>query len=89
MEEKESLEASALICQLPDPVQHQVHHLLPDGVVAPSVVVGGVLLPIDELLGVEKASVSSDSGLVNDGGLEVDEDSSGHVLAGPSLAEEG
>ncbi len=39
------LKASALIRQLPDPVQHQVHDLLSDGVMAPRVVIRRILLP--------------------------------------------
>ena len=56
---------------------------------APGVVVGGVLLAVDELLRVVQLAVSPNTGLVNDGGLEVHEDGPGHVLAGPSLGEEG
>ena len=37
----------------------------------------------------EQCSVSSKPDLVDDGGLEVHEDRPGHVLAGPSLREEG
>ena len=85
MEDEESLEPGAVVCQLPDPVQDQVHDLLADGVVAPGIVVGGVLLPIDELLGVEETAVGSHSGLVDDGGLQVDKDGPGDVLASSGL----
>ena len=57
------LESSALISDLPDPVQHQVHDLLANGVVTPGVVVGGVLLASDQLLGVEELSVGSSANL--------------------------
>merc|ERR1719412_1048009 len=60
-----------------------------DGVVAPGVVVGGILLAVDQLLGVVESLVGPHAGLVNDGGLEVHEDGPGHVLAAPSLGEEG
>ena len=40
------LEAGALVSQLPHPVQHQVHNLLADGVVAARVVVGGILFAL-------------------------------------------
>ena len=85
MEDEESLEPGALICQLPDPVQHQVHNLLPDGVVTPGVVVGSVLLAGDELLGVEELAVGPSSDLIDDGGLQVYEDSPGDVFASSSL----
>ena len=38
------LQASAVVCQLPDSVQDQVNDLLAHGVVAPGVVVGRILL---------------------------------------------
>ena len=89
MEEKESLESSASICQLPDSVKNKVDNLLSDGVVSSGVVVGGVLLSVDELLGVVQLTVGSASGLVNDSGLQIDEDCSWDVLASASLGEEG
>ena len=49
MEEEEALEAGALVGQLPDLVKDEVHDLLADGVVTPSVVVGSVLLARDQL----------------------------------------
>ena len=64
VEEKESLETSALISQLPDPVKNQVNNLLANGVVTPGVVVGGVLLASDQLLGVKQLTISSSSNLV-------------------------
>ena len=47
VEDEESLESSALVSQLPDPVQDEVNDLLADGVVAAGVVVGCVLLAGD------------------------------------------
>ena len=64
MEDEETLEAGALVGQLPNPVQHQVDDLLADGVVAPGVVVGSILLAGDELLGVEELAVGPGSDLV-------------------------
>merc|ERR1719211_580783 len=89
MEEEEALKAGALVGQLPDPVQDEVHDLLANGVVAPGVVVGGVLLAVDQLLGVVKLAVGSNSGLVNYGGLQVNKDSSGNMIAATSFREEG
>jgi len=89
MEEKESLESSASIGQLPDSVQNKVNNLLSDRVVSSGVVVGGILLSVDELLGVVQLTVCSASGLVNYSGLQIDEDCSWDVLAGASLGEEG
>lgn len=54
---QESLKSGALIGQLPDSVQHQVHDLLADGVVAARIVVGRVLFAGDQLLRMEQLSV--------------------------------
>ena len=89
MENQESLETSASVSELTDTVQDKVDNLLSDGVVAPGVVVGGVLLAVNELLRVIQLAVSSNTGLVNDSGLEVHEDGPGHVLARSGLGEEG
>jgi len=88
VEEKESLKSSTLISQLTDTVQDKVDNLLSNGVVTSGVVVGGVLLAVDQLLGVIKLTVGSNSGLVNDSWLEVDKDSSWNVLSTASLREE-
>ncbi len=89
VKDQEALETSALIGQLANSVQHKVDNLLADGVVTTGVVVGGVLLAGDQLLGVEQLTVGASADLVNDGRLQVDEDSARHVLASSSLAEEG
>ena len=89
MEKKKSLKTSALISQLPDPVKNQVNNLLANGVVAPGVVVGGILLAIDQLLRMEELTIGSNSGLVNDSWLQINKHSSGHVLATSGLREEG
>ena len=48
-----------LISQFPDPVENDVDDLLADGVVSSCVVVGGVLLPGNELLRVEQLAVGT------------------------------
>ena len=53
MEHKESLETSALVGKLANAIQNQVDDFFANGVVATSVVVGGILLAGDELFGVE------------------------------------
>merc|ERR1712110_705728 len=75
--------------ELPNPVENQVDNLLSDGVVSSSVVVSGVLLSVDELLGMVQLTVGSASGLIDDSRLQIDEDSSWDVLASSSLREEG
>merc|ERR1712172_307681 len=85
VEEKESLESSTSICQLPDPVKNKVDNLLSDGVVSSGVVVGGILLSVDQLLRMVELTVCSASGLVDDSGLQIDEDCSWDVLASTGL----
>ena len=58
MEDEESLESSAHVGKLPDPVEDEVDNLLAYGVVTPGVVIGGVLLACNQLLGVEQLPVS-------------------------------
>ena len=89
MEHQESLESSASICHFPDPVHNKVHDLLANGVEAPGVIVGGVLLTTDHLLGVEQLSVGSSPDLVNNGGFQVKEDRSRNMFTRSSLREEG
>jgi len=89
VEDKESLETSALIGELSDSVEAEINNLLTDGVVTTGEVVGGILLTRDELLGVEELSVGAGTDLIDDGRLEIEEDSAGDVLASTSLGEEG
>jgi len=89
VEDEEALETSALIGELTDSVEAEVDDLLTDGVVTTGEVVGGVLLAGDELLWVEELSVGASADLIDDGWLEIEEDSAGDVLASTSLGEEG
>jgi hypothetical protein len=89
MEEKESLKTGALVSKLTDTVQDKIDNLLSDGVVAPGIVVSGVLLAVDKLLRVVELLVSSHSGFIDDSRLKINKHSPGHVLARPSLGKEG
>jgi len=89
VEDEEALKTRALVSQLADPVEDQVHYFLPNGVVTTGVVVGRILLPRDELLRVEELAVGAGSDLVNDGRLQIDKDSPRDMLPCPRLAEEG
>jgi hypothetical protein len=88
MVDEEALETGAVIRQLTDAVQAQVDDLLTDGVVTTGEVVGGILLTGDQLFRVEELTVGSGTDLIDHGGLQIDEDASGHVLSGTSLGEE-
>jgi hypothetical protein len=83
------LETSALISELTDSVEAEIDDFFTNGVVTTSEVVGGILLTRDELLGVEELSVGASADLIDNGGLEIEEDAAGNVLASTSLREEG
>ena len=89
VEDEEALETSALIGELADSVEAEIDDFLTNGVVTTGEVVGGILLTRDQLLGVEELTVSTSADLIDNGGLEIEEDSAGDVLAGTSLREEG
>jgi len=87
--DQETLKTSAVVGQLTHTVEAQVHNLLSDGVVTTGEVVGRILLTGDQLLRVEQLTVGSGTHLIDDGGLQVHEHGTGHVLARTSLGEEG
>jgi hypothetical protein len=89
VEDHEALEAGAVVRELADAVEGEVDDLLAGGVVPAREVVRGVLLAGDELLGVEQLAVGAGAHLVDHGGLEVEEDAAGDVLARARLGEEG
>lgn len=71
-----------------DPVNNIVDHLLANGVVSTSIVVGSILLAADQELRVEELAVGTSPDLVDGRGVEVDEDGPGHIFAVASLGEE-
>ena len=77
-----------MVCHPPDLVNSDLDLLLPDGVVTPGVVVGGVLLASDQLLGVEELPVGAHPDLIHHSGLQVHQDGPGDVLPGAGLGEE-
>jgi len=89
VEDEEALETGALVSELSDSVEAEIDDFLTNGVVTSGEVVGGGFLSGDELLGVEEVSVGAGSDLIDNGGLEIEEDAAGHVLASTSLGEEG
>jgi len=70
-----------------NPVNDIVYHLLPNGIVATGVVVGGILLAADEELGMEELPVAARSDLVNGRRVQVDEDGARDVFAIASFGE--
>jgi hypothetical protein len=89
VEDKETLKTGTVVSQLSDSVEDKVNNFLTNGVVTTGVVVGSILLTGDQLIGVEELAVSAGADLIDSGGLEVEEDGTGNVLAGTSLREEG
>jgi len=89
VEDEETLETSALIGKLSDSVEAEIDDFLTNGVVTTSEVVGSIFFTRDELLGMEELSVGTSSNFIDDGWLKIEEDSSGDVLTGTSLGEEG
>ena len=89
MEDHETLETGAVICELSDAVKHKIDNLFANGVVTTGVVIGGVLLTRDQLLGVIQLAVSASADLVTNSWLKIDKDTTRHVLAGTSLGEKG
>lgn len=81
VEDEETLETRAVVGDVADLVEDLVDELLADGVVATSVVVRGILLAGDHLLGVEEGAVGAGADLVDDIGLEIAVDGARHVLA--------
>lgn len=81
MEDKESLKASALVRQLANAIQHQVNNFLSNGVVTTGIVVGSIFLASNELLRVEKLSVSASADFINYSGLKVNKDCSWDMLS--------
>ncbi|RXH73801.1 hypothetical protein DVH24_016623 [Malus domestica] len=89
IEDQEPLEPGAVVSELPNAVEAEIYDLFADGVVTAGEVVGGVFLAGNELLRVEKLAVGAGADLVDDGGLQIDEDGARDVLAGTGLGEEG
>lgn len=81
VEDEEALETRAVVCNSSDLVENLVDQLLADGVVTTGVVVRGILLASDHLLGVEQAAVGAGADLVDHVGLEITVDGAGNVFA--------
>ena len=89
VEDHESLETGTVISELSDSVEAEVNDFLTNGVMSSGEIVGGVFLSGDQLFGVEQLSVGSGSDLIDDGGFQIEEHTSGDVLSGTSFREKG
>lgn len=89
IEDQETLETSTVVGQLANAVQAHVDNFLANGVVTTGEVIGGIFLTGDELFRVEQLAVSSSADFIDHGGLKINKDATGDVLASTSLREEG
>mmetsp|Transcript_107744 Transcript_107744/g.270269 ORF Transcript_107744/g.270269 Transcript_107744/m.270269 type:complete len:203 (+) Transcript_107744:277-885(+) len=85
----EALKACAIVRELANAVQHEIHNLLADGVVPASKVVCGILLTRDQLLRVEELAVRACAHLIDHRGLKVHKDATRHMLPCARFGEEG
>jgi len=85
VEDEESLESSAVLCELSDSVHHELDLFPSDGIVTTGIVVCCIFLSSDELLRMEESLIFSSSDLIDDGRLEIKVDSSWHMLSSSSL----
>lgn len=72
-----------------DTVDDIVNHLLANGIVATSIVVGSIFLPTNQQLGVEELAVVAGTDLIDRGRVEIDKDGAGDIFAVARLGEEG
>ena len=89
MVDQKSLQTSAVISQFTDTIQAQVNNFFTNGVVTTGKVVRGIFFTGDQLFRVEQLTVGSSADLIDDGGLQIDEDGTGDVFSGTSLREKG
>jgi len=89
VENEETLETGTLVSKLSDSVETEIDDFFTNGVVTSGEVVSGIFFTRDELLWVEELSVGTSSDLIDNGWLEIEEDSSWDVLSSTSLGEEG
>ena len=67
MEDKEALEACALVSKLSNTVKNKIDHFLSNCVVTTCVVVGSILLASDQLLRVEELAIGACTHLIYKG----------------------
>jgi hypothetical protein len=81
VEDKETLQARAVVGNLANLIQNLVNQLLSNSVMSTGIVVWGILLASDHLFWVEQAAVGTSADLVDDVGLEITIDSAGDIFA--------
>ena len=81
VEDEESLKTGAVVGNTADLVENTLNQLLANGVVTTSIVVRGIFLSGDHVLGVEQGAVGAGADLVDDIGLQVGVDGTGDIFA--------
>ncbi len=81
VKDQETLETSTAVGDTSDLVQNCVDELLAHGVVTSCIVVGGILLSGDHLLGMEEIAVGTSADLIDNIGLKINVDGTGDVFA--------
>jgi hypothetical protein len=81
VEDEEALETSAVVGDAADLVEDLVDHLLSNGVVTTSIVVRGILLASDHVLGVEKTTVGTSADLIDNVGLKIAVDGTRNIFS--------
>jgi len=89
VEDEETLETSTLVSKFSDSVETEINNFFTNGVMTSGEVVGSIFFTRNELFWVEELSVGTSSDLVNDGWLEIEEDTSWDMFSSTSLREEG
>jgi hypothetical protein len=89
VEDKESLKCGTVVTHLADLVYDGINDVLSDRVVTTSVVIGSILLSVDNGLRMVEALVLSCTNGVTDGGLKIDHNSTRDVFAVLGFAEKG
>ena len=88
MKDYEPLQGVCGLCHLADLLKRLLDLLLADSVVSSGIVVGCILFAGQQVALVEQFVVGPVLDLVNDGGLQVDEQGPGSEAAGSGLQEE-
>jgi hypothetical protein len=81
MEDQEPLKTTAVVGHTSNLVENLVDEFFAHGVMASSIVVGGILFPRDHLLRMEQASVGACADLVDDVRLQIAVDGSRDIFA--------
>ena len=81
VEDKETLQTSAVVCHAANLVEDLVNEFLAHGIVTTSIVIGRIFLASDHVLGMKKTAVGASADLIHDIGLEIAVDGTRDVFA--------